>query len=373
MTHTLTHLRRMVGLLATVALGTTLHSCTLRPGAAGEPELGHDSLKVVSPPATTLTESSVLAIPTDMAVVGDYLALIDIASDSALHVIDRVQGGLVRSLGRRGDGPGEFNGAWSLDPAKGDGDFWVFDVALRRLSLVHADPRASTPIARDRLIHFRSASNPTGPVWTRDGTLVSLGFHPSGRLAVYDDGGEEIGLIGHPPGHEGNAPASVLQHAYQATLAPHPDRDRVAVVTRHASQLELWAVDGSANRIVEGPLRVTPDLESSSKLSSDEFVMRASGRIGYVDIAASDEFVFALFSGRTLRGFKQAASFGRFVHVFDWEGNFLYALRLEGDAIAIAVDRASATLYAVRHDPTPAVDAYSLESTRTQILAGDFN
>ncbi len=87
----------------------------------------------------------------------------------------------------------------------------------------------------------------------------------------------------------------------------------------------------------------------------------AALRFGYVEAAASRDCVFALFSGRTGEGHKRRAHFARFVHVFDWDGNFKFALRLDVDALTITVDEQSRWLYAVRHDPEPAIVRYSLE------------
>ena len=60
--------------------------------------------------ATVLNASSALALPSGLGVVGQYLVVIDDASDSVLHVLDRHDGTWMRSLGRRGRGPGEFFG-----------------------------------------------------------------------------------------------------------------------------------------------------------------------------------------------------------------------------------------------------------------------
>ncbi len=45
---------------------------------------------------------------------------------------------------------------------------------------------------------------------------------------------------------------------------------------------------------------------------------------------------------------------------FDWDGEFRGAIRLEVDAVALAVDESSSAIYVVEHDPLPAIAAYSL-------------
>ena len=67
---------------------------------------------------------------------------------------------------------------------------------------------------------------------------------------------------------------------------------------------------------------------------------------------------------------------GRFVHVFDWAGNFVKAIELDADVVTIAVDENSNVLYAVRHDPYPAILRYPLTGVlerggRDRTLADD--
>ncbi len=51
---------------------------------------------------------------------------------------------------------------------------------------------------------------------------------------------------------------------------------------------------------------------------------------------------------------------GETVHVFDWDGNFVRAIQLDGDVVAITVDHDEGVLYGIRHLPTPAIVRYSL-------------
>jgi hypothetical protein len=83
-------------------------------------------------------------------------------------------------------------------------------------------------------------------------------------------------------------------------------------------------------------------------------------RFGYVRIATTDDRIYALFSGRSNRGSPRDAPYGRFVHVYDWDGEFLAALELDNAALEIAVDPLGEELYATIEEPEPGVRVYSL-------------
>ena len=111
----------------------------------------------------------------------------------------------------------------------------------------------------------------------------------------------------------------------------------------------------------EGPLPVRPRMAEGRIPANAGYVAHAESRFGYVDATASADFVFALFSGRTMSGYAGHPNFGRFVHVFDWQGNFKTALQLEHDAVAIATDETGQTLYVLQHEPRPSIVRYSCD------------
>ncbi len=105
----------MIALLGVISV--TGYTATHAPSEA---ELSHAAVaNVVDIERQELNGSERLGMPTKIAAVGDHVVVIDAASDAALHVINRMDGEWIRSFGGRGEGPGEFTGAWSLDPVAG--------------------------------------------------------------------------------------------------------------------------------------------------------------------------------------------------------------------------------------------------------------
>jgi hypothetical protein len=328
----------------------------------GAEPLDHSKIPQYEIHGTVLSDTSALGIPTDLVLLDRYIVVLDLAADSVVHIVDRRTGRLVRQLGRRGEGPAEFKSAWtvSADPDD-DGIAWIYDI--ERLRWVGVGIHSSA--VREELfitstVTFSADGMPTGPLWIDSSTAVSLGFFGAGRIGIFDSNGSVKGVLGSLPHLTVGASPTVAQHVYQGTLGVHPSRPLVAVVTRHASQIEIYALDSSSAISKSGPLPIEPSYRVRRGPGGDMMQGGADMRFGYIDVAVSENAVFALFSGRTRQAFPGRAYLGSHVHVFDWAGEFLYSLKLDGDIITIALSESQAALYAVRHNPIPAIVRYDI-------------
>lgn len=341
-------------------------SQTIAPGFPkqadpAQAELDHVGLGVIDLKGRVAYDGEHLALPTLLVTVGEYLVGVDNRADTLLYVLDRQSGQLLRSFGRRGEGPGEFRSIYSLDPIAGSNSrLWAYDVQLRRLTLVDVEAAGSGPEHYAiRVLPLQVTSTIAATAWVGD-SIASTGFFPAGRITYLDSNGVAIGTAGTLPPGDSRTPANVRQHAYQGLLVVRPDRSRMAVLTRHLGQVEIFASAGELLRTVTGPYLFEPRYRVVR--SSGENVMGTDTdlRFGYIAAAATDRVFVGLFSGRTRAGFPDAATFGTFVHVFDWDGNLLRVLRLDHAGIGMALDEHEEVLYVVVHDPAPSILRYEL-------------
>ncbi|SOD02973.1 TolB-like 6-blade propeller-like [bacterium JGI 053] len=314
-----------------------------------------------APPPVRITSEILLAddqlgSPERMAVVGDYLVVLDAHTNPAVHVLRRADGIRVRAFGRNGSGPREFRGPRGIDPVAGDSSFWVFDEPLQRL--VHVDLRRDTTAVGDRSVTLRSDQLPLAAVWAADGLILSAGLFAHGRLARFDQSGRMTGTVGRIPVDKG--PPAVVQHAYTGTLVARPDHGRFALLTRNADRIELFESDGRPLRTVTGPAGFLPVYKAGSRAGYPVMDSGEDLRFGYVDASATGSALYGLYSGRRRGEIPGYAHYGTFVHEYDWEGRLRRVFKLDAYAIGIAVDPEGTTLYASRLYPTPAILRYRL-------------
>jgi hypothetical protein len=354
--------RRWVVPVALVALLTTGIAGRIRSGVE-VPRSGTAATMCAPPglkggvatlPATVVSDASDLAMPMRLLVHGPWGLVLDAASDSVLHLFRLNDGALRQSLGRRGRGPGEFSSAWSLSYDHPSGEAWVYDVSLARVTGI-VFPDGSTGAARaHQSIQLAAPGLATGAAWLDSTRLLMPGFFGDTRLAVYDRSGLRIGGIGR---RFSDRPPPYPQVS-QARLALHPDGRLAVLADRFRAAIELIDLERSTTIVAQGPV---PLPHRSATPGLDD--------VAYVDVAVSSRSIFALFSGRSYATFGRRTSFGDCVHVFGWDGTFEQAFRLDGAVIAIALSDDGSALYALRHEPRPALVRFELPAVSAARLS----
>jgi hypothetical protein len=349
-----------------------VHDCARRAAVAavlcgtvacGEPDAPRTSAELpsVQPLAgTVLYGGDRLSRPQSIGVTDDWVLVGDVPRPHALHVISRTNGRHLASWGREGEGPGEFSSLWGLQPADA-GQVWLFDPAQTRLTLLDVPALlADAPAPLRRTLVLRGEYVPMTAVWVADSLLMSSGMFSGGRLAQFDSIGSPRRVVGPLPPAKPNVPAAVAQHAYSGTLVRHPSRPLLAIGTRHADRVEIYRVDGALVTVARGSAKFEPVYEPRIRGNTPVMGTGDDLRFGYVDLFAAGDRLYALYSGVTRGERPGKASFGGEVHVFDWDGRLRARYALDALALGIAVAPDGRTLYAIRHDPEPAVLRYPL-------------
>lgn len=264
----------------------------------------------------------------------------------------------IRSYGKQGQGPNEMLDPWKVfpDPVSKN-KFWIYDVILHRVTKFSLDSTVT-----NKYITLEGAMS-YNPVLLENGLIISPGFGlTKGRLAVYDTTGKMLKIIGEiPPGIKENVPVPVHQVAYQSILKVKPDGSFLVLAVRYADMLELYRTDGILVKRIHGPFNREPvysvDILNGSPVMA---IDTKNSIIGYIDIALTNKYIYALFSGRTIDEYHEKAAYGNYIHVFDWNGDILSIYKSDSDLLSIAVNSDESLLYAIQYYPKVSIVVYSL-------------
>lgn len=249
--------------------------------------------------------------------------------DNFLLALDGVTGDVVRVGGPKGQGPGELMVVSSIDVdprfAKA---ISVYDSDAYRVTMYSYETESLEPVSY--LVHDDAARTGTG-CWLGENRFVINGYFDDHVLRYYDvaDDGRVLELERTAGvGVIEDEPPEVLRFLNMNHLAVRPDGTRVAVAYVAANRLQIYDDAGSLLVETGGPQEIQP-----TYLDRTPFPLTINGPAGYVQVAASDKHVYALFSGRG----GEWSGYSDTVHVFSWDGELVEILKLEKRIVFMSV------------------------------------
>lgn len=289
-----------------------------------------------------LNASPAIAQPTTLALADEVLWVRDAATDPALHAIDVRSGGLLLSVGRRGEGPGEFSTApATIGIRPGDtGGVWAFDLRLQRLT--RFEPRPPSEYAPS-IVRLDGIPRIWRIVWVRSDRFIGAANSQDARFSVFSATGRRVATVPGPLLGPADAPLAERLKATNAgiQLCSWPGRGFV-VVNNDVARIEFYDQDAHLVRLARIPFE--EDARFRDSLGTKKFVWR---RQWYLHCTATDDYVYASFSGRLVARYDDEERFsGEFVHVFDWPGELRGAYRLDRSIRPLVVDAIGSRMYA---------------------------
>jgi hypothetical protein len=322
-------------------------ACDRRRDGAGSPTTVADSVPVVEVHVDTLPADSAYAYILRPLVYGNLLWLHEVQSPPFLHVVDITTGKRLRSVGRKGGGPGEFAQVASIFKRPGDDStVWAWDYDALRLTGLPAFDPVLRP-AHIRTMQFTSPTIflfPFGP----DRFIGRLNEHrpDSLRFVIYDGKGRvERKIATRMPG-TGVLPDSVLEEVANGTfICPRPDGSGFWVTYPYAGRIQRFDSLGAFVDSLRVPVPTVEFMAPGPKTG----VVRMERRRGfYKGCAWSSTHLFAVFSGEWDTDDAQAEK--RFVHVFDRNGKLVRILHLDASIWGITVDAEGRHFYSTAMD-----------------------
>ena len=305
--------------------------------------LSHQAFHPVPLAGRRVNSSLILGQPGGLARTGKFLWILDYAQDPFLHVVDLESGDIVRSFGRRGEGPGEFGTMTSINAPDPNGQIvWAFDGRLQRFTRLSLDANLETQ-------PFQAAVQRPAPLLVRalfiqGGRVVGLSSTDSSRFLILDTAGNLLARHKGPLlGPDSIRTEERLRLSHGVSLCEMGVDHGFAVAYFAAGRIERHDAGADLVNLFSVPFS-SNGLFIRDKVTSALTASR--GRYYYRDCKSTRRFVFALFSGRWEQAFPPNTSqWSNFVHVFDQSGNLKVVLQLDHTAFGIAVGEGDSTLY----------------------------
>lgn len=289
----------------------------------------------------------------DMSWEGDsVLVIVDSNPDGFLHFV-HLSDGEVSEYGKIGQGPGEFLLVGTVCPDVNN-RLVLFDVSKQECFMMQNGDEGmsfhSLFSSADSLVCFEML-----PV--QNNRYIVTGLHKHNRFSLLDKNGKKVYDFGEYPyrdEEERQIDGFILGDVYQGRLAANPRRNRFVQAIYKAKILTFYEQSSERWNLVKEIQESFPQYRYNSP------AIDVDTPVGYLDVCATEKYVYALYSGKNYRDEKEAAFSGHVVEVYGWDGTLLKRYLSELPLKVIEASGDDSSLYAVAYHPDPVLVRFSL-------------
>lgn len=317
-------------------------ACHREPPPSGSDATKAQLLEVQRLHGRVVIDSANSELPVDLAVSSSYVMLLS-RSGTVLRAFNRASYNL-EDTAHFDSLP--IGSATSLEWSRScETCYSIFDIKRRQILEVRFSDRVSTIFSLERVIPLRVDNAVLSVTPVSGQRYALLGTFIGGRVALVDEDGQLLQMIGAVPAGHDTVPVVVRQHAHEGRAVAHPQRDVVAVGLLYSGAVQIIDVEAEQALEVPGPTAFPSDYGWRMRFGHPSMGLKQSSRYGYLDITATDSLIFALFSGRGIM--EKGSATSRTVHVFNWQGEFIKELALDTAVVAMTMDARKAVLYGI--------------------------
>ncbi|MFN4147401.1 MAG: BF3164 family lipoprotein, partial [Runella sp.] len=134
----------------------------------------------------------------------------------------------------------------------------------------------------------------------------------------------------------------------------------IAFATLTSANIDFLKVDKNDVSIVKMHRFTKPEFIPSTQPGEFSAAITHTNKIGFLDIKSDNDYVYALFSGKTLEKGPAKAFEGDTIYVFDWTGNLISRLKLDINISRMALSKENKKIYGFVDQVVPQIVTFEL-------------
>ena len=321
-------------LVSLFILYITLASCS------GKPKIDVEEIKLQFKPL--VVDSLTIGQAYGMLLVDSNLLIADKRSDSLFHWVN-LNNLTYREIGQIGQGPREF--LYFDNFYRIDGKYGFYDHRLRCSSDILLSEHG---ISLNKNVSYKSLHYKVVP--TAFNTFIGIGPYAKGLFSVLDLRGDIVNVVGEQPYRdetERKIPEIARAMAYQGKIVTSPHGDCLVHAIYMSPIILFYKLSPTEINLLVSHIDSYPAYKPELGDRSYASAMSKSNKLGYIDIAVTDKYVYALLSGRSTEEAGLSAFAGSIICVFDWNGTLQKRIVCNTDMTTICVSSDDSMIYAV--------------------------
>lgn len=160
----------------------------------------------------------------------------------------------------------------------------------------------------------------------------------SAKIEVVD---LKTGKILDSIGSFNDAPSNVAKNSWkmalQSFLFLKPSGDKLILANRYTDKIEIFNLKNKSSKIFAGPENFEPEFNAYTANGLDLIERNEKTRFAFTNGYVTDNYIYLVFSGE--KESVEYAGYGKFIYIYDWEGNPIQKVSVSFNVGSLAVDQ----------------------------------
>lgn len=269
----------------------------------------------------------------------------DLNNEKLLHLVDFNTKNVIRGI-KKGSGPGEVVAI--IDLQFKEDNFFIFDPDRQKINRVYISCDTTLMLKE---VEDIDSDKRLFAVNYQGSHLIATGLFEDAWFVSLKKNGEIISKADFPTFEEtDNTTGMERSMLYISThIANKPDKKKVVAATQNFGVLSFFNyINGS---ILEEYKQIKYYGPKFTLPGRGGIAWSKDGRVGFCGLDCDDEYVYALYSGRTYTEYGMQNHYCEHLLVYDWDGNPVKHYVLDIPLFSMKYDKENNTIYGIGYNP----------------------
>ncbi|NOU62025.1 BF3164 family lipoprotein [Marinifilum caeruleilacunae] len=291
-------------------------------------------------------EGKVIGNPISIQIIDSLILIMNKNSEYYLDVFSKKNGNYLGASIKKGRGPKELSRAISIDRSEHNKSIDIFTRVPKKVNTITVKNLfQDTSFVPVKTREFKIDDGSCYHVKRTKNYFIGTGSFSHGMYAIFNSEGVLIGNHGAFPSLQKgqNLESRQKGRLFQGFLKVKEGSNRFVFATNCSEILEINEIlHDSIQEIKKYHYRL-PDF----LMSKNRVVKRKESIMGYCCLEASDEYIFALYTEKTLKEYMSNPFVADNILVFDWNGKPIKRFKLDIGLNSIAYDKDSKSIIGI--------------------------
>ncbi|WP_019539948.1 BF3164 family lipoprotein [Proteiniphilum acetatigenes] len=284
----------------------------------------------------------------------------DLKNEKMFHLVNFDSKKVIKGI-KIGNGPGEIISPSSLQLK--DGRFLICDTDREKISRIDISSDTTLTLKEVEDINFDTR---LFVINYQGSHIIATGLFDDAWFASLKGNGEIISKVDFPSFEEtSNTTGMELSMLYISThIVNKPDNKKVVAATQDLGVISFFNyINGS---ILEEYKQIKYYGPKFILLERGGIAWSKDGPIGFCDLDCDDDYVYALYSGRTFTEHGMESHHCENLLVYDWDGNPVKHYILDTPLFSMKFDNEKNTIYGIGYNPEGVFVEYQLDNLKVK-------